>query len=50
MIAEAGSTFNTDVVLVGVVIFSIVGMITLELLTQLERRFDKWRPRPGHSM
>ena len=45
MIAEAGATFNTDVVLVGVVIFSIVGMITLELLTQLERRFDKWRPR-----
>jgi ABC-type nitrate/sulfonate/bicarbonate transport system permease component len=34
-------------VLVGVVIFSIVGMITLELLTQIERRFDKWRPHPG---
>jgi NitT/TauT family transport system permease protein len=49
MIAEAGATFNTDVVLVGVVIFAAVGMITLELLTQLERRFDKWRPRPaGH--
>jgi NitT/TauT family transport system permease protein len=48
MIAEAGATFNTDVVLVGVVIFSIVGMITLELLTQLERRFDKWRPRQGN--
>ena len=47
MIAEAGATFNTDVVLVGVVIFSIVGMITLELLTQIERRFDKWRPHPG---
>jgi NitT/TauT family transport system permease protein len=49
MIAEAGATFNTDVVLVGVVIFSIVGMITLELLTQLERRFDKWRPRPART-
>ena len=48
MIAEAGATFNTDVVLVGVVIFSVVGMITLELLTQLERRFDNWRPQPGH--
>jgi NitT/TauT family transport system permease protein len=44
MIAEAGSTFNTDVVLVGVAIFAIVGMVTLELLTQIERRFDKWRP------
>jgi NitT/TauT family transport system permease protein len=48
MIAEAGATFNTDVVLVGVVIFSVVGMITLELLTQLERRFDNWRPQPGN--
>jgi ABC-type nitrate/sulfonate/bicarbonate transport system permease component len=46
MIAEAGSTFNTDVVLVGVMIFAIVGMVTLELLTQIERRFDKWRPQP----
>jgi NitT/TauT family transport system permease protein len=48
MITEAGSTFNTDVVLVGVVIFAVVGMVILELLTQIERRFDKWRPRPGN--
>jgi NitT/TauT family transport system permease protein len=47
MITEAGATMNTDVVIVGVVIFSIVGMIVLELLTQIERRFDKWRPRPS---
>jgi ABC-type nitrate/sulfonate/bicarbonate transport system permease component len=47
MIAQAGATLNTDVVLVGVIIFSIVGMITLELLTQLERRFERWRPRPN---
>lgn len=49
MIAEAGATFNTDVVLVGVLIFSAVGMITLELLTQVERRFDKWRPASGNA-
>lgn len=49
MIAEAGATFNTDVVLVGVMIFSAVGMITLELLTQLERRFDKWRPATSNA-
>lgn len=48
MITEAGSTFNTDVVLVGVVIFAVVGMVILELLTQIERRFDQWRPRPGN--
>ena len=49
MISEAGSTFNTDVVLVGVAIFSIVGMTALEVLTQLERRFDKWRPQPSNG-
>jgi ABC-type nitrate/sulfonate/bicarbonate transport system permease component len=47
MIVQAGVSFNTDVVLVGVAIFSLAGMVTLELLTQLERRFDKWRPAVG---
>ena len=47
MIVQAGVTFNTDVVLVGVAIFAVAGMVTLEVLTQLERRFDKWRPALG---
>jgi ABC-type nitrate/sulfonate/bicarbonate transport system permease component len=47
MITQAGATFKTDIVLVGVIIFSAAGMITLELLTQLEKRFDKWRPGVG---
>jgi ABC-type nitrate/sulfonate/bicarbonate transport system permease component len=47
MITQAGATFKTDIVLVGVIIFSLTGMITLELLSQLEKRFDKWRPPVG---
>ncbi|MGH8546786.1 MAG: ABC transporter permease [Gammaproteobacteria bacterium] len=47
MITVAGATFQTDKVFVGVLIFAISGMIGMELLTQLERRFDKWRPQVG---
>jgi len=32
---------------VGVLIFATTGMISMELLTKLERRFDKWRPKVG---
>jgi hypothetical protein len=32
---------------VGVLIFAISGMIAMELLTRLESRFDKWRPKVG---
>lgn len=49
MIAQAGVSFNTDVVMVGVLIFSLTGMLTLELISQVERRFDKWRPAVGSS-
>ncbi len=47
MITVAGATFQTDKVFVGVLIFAISGMISMELLTKLERRFDKWRPKVG---
>ena len=47
MITVAGATFQTDKVFVGVLIFAISGMIGMELLTKLERRFDKWRPQVG---
>ena len=47
MITVAGATFQTDKVFVGVLIFALSGMIGMELLTQLERRFDKWRPQVG---
>jgi ABC-type nitrate/sulfonate/bicarbonate transport system permease component len=47
MITVAGATFQTDKVFVGVLVFAITGMISMELLTKLESRFDKWRPKVG---
>lgn len=47
MITVAGATFQTDKVFVGVLIFAITGMVAMELLTRLESRFDKWRPKVG---
>jgi NitT/TauT family transport system permease protein len=47
MITVAGATFQTDKVFVGVLIFALTGLISMELLTRLERRFDKWRPKVG---
>jgi ABC-type nitrate/sulfonate/bicarbonate transport system permease component len=47
MITVAGATFQTDKVFVGVLIFAISGMIAMEMLTRLESRFDKWRPKVG---
>jgi NitT/TauT family transport system permease protein len=47
MITVAGATFQTDKVFVGVLIFAFAGMISMELLTKFERRFDKWRPQVG---
>ena len=47
MITVAGATFQTDKVFVGVLIFAISGMVSMELLGRLEKRFDKWRPQVG---
>src|SRR5687767_11053228 len=47
MITVAGATFQTDKVFVGVLIFALTGMIGMEVLTRIERLFDKWRPKVG---
>ena len=47
MITVAGATFQTDKVFVGVLIFALTGMICTELITRVEKRFDKWRPKVG---
>jgi len=47
MITVAGATFQTDKVFVGVLIFALSGMVSMEMLTKVERRFDKWRPKVG---
>jgi len=47
MITVAGATFQTDKVFVGVLIFALSGMIGMEIITKIERKFDKWRPHVG---
>jgi NitT/TauT family transport system permease protein len=47
MITVAGATFQTDKVFVGVLIFALTGMLGMELLTRVEKRFSKWRPKVG---
>jgi ABC-type nitrate/sulfonate/bicarbonate transport system permease component len=47
MITVAGATFQTDKVFVGVLVFALTGMIGMDLLTRVESRFDKWRPKVG---
>jgi NitT/TauT family transport system permease protein len=47
MITVAGATFQTDKVFVGVLIFALTGMLGMELLTRVEKRFNKWRPKVG---
>jgi NitT/TauT family transport system permease protein len=44
LIAEAGNTFQTDVVFFGVLIFMAAGLIVVALLDACERHFEKWRP------
>src|ERR1044072_8099347 len=47
MITVADPAFQTDKVFVGVIIFAISGMLGMELLSRIEKHFDKWRPRVG---
>jgi ABC-type nitrate/sulfonate/bicarbonate transport system permease component len=47
MITVAGATFQTDKVFVGVLVFALTGMLGMELLTRVEKRFDTWRPKVG---
>ena len=49
MITVAGATFQTDKVFVGVLVFALTGMMGMDLLTRVERRFDKWRPAVGSA-
>jgi NitT/TauT family transport system permease protein len=47
LIADAGNTFQTDVVFFGVLIFTASGLVTVAILDRIERRFEKWRPKVG---
>jgi NitT/TauT family transport system permease protein len=44
MMQTAGATFQTDKVMVGIVLIAAAGMAMTQLLKVLEKRFDAWRP------
>jgi NitT/TauT family transport system permease protein len=50
MITVAGATFQTDKVFVGILIFALSGLVSMEALSAVERRFDKWRPKVGAAL
>lgn len=43
MISVAGASFQTDKVMVGILIIAVAGMIMTSMLKALERRFEPWR-------
>ncbi len=47
MIAEAGNTFQTDTLFFGVLLFTATGLVTTAVLDAIEKRFERWRPRPA---
>ena len=47
MITVAGATFQTDKVFVGILVFATTGMFCMEVISRLEAKFDKWRPKVG---
>jgi ABC-type nitrate/sulfonate/bicarbonate transport system permease component len=49
LITVAGATFQTDKVFVGILIITTTGVLAVELLNRLERRFEGWRPKVGSA-
>jgi len=47
MITVAGATFQTDKVFVGVLLIALAGVLMIEGLTRIERRFEAWRVKVG---
>lgn len=45
LITVAGTSFQTDTVFVGILTITAAGVVTVELLNRLERRFEAWRPK-----
>jgi NitT/TauT family transport system permease protein len=44
LIAVAGARFQTDKVMVGIILIATLGVAMTELLRYIERRFERWRP------
>jgi NitT/TauT family transport system permease protein len=49
LINLAGSTFQTDVVFVGIALLACLGLVLNELLRGAERRVERWRPPVGSA-
>jgi NitT/TauT family transport system permease protein len=47
LIAVAGARFQTDKVMVGIIIIASAGIALTEVLRRIERRFERWRPSIG---
>lgn len=50
LITVAGATFQTAKVFVGILIIAFFGILFVDLLTRVERKFDKWRPPVGSAV
>lgn len=44
IIAVAGARFQTDRLMVGIILIASAGVILTEILRLIERRFERWRP------
>jgi NitT/TauT family transport system permease protein len=47
MIVVAGQTLQTSRLLFGVILLTAMGVVSVEALRVVERRFQRWRPRVG---
>jgi NitT/TauT family transport system permease protein len=45
LISVAGARFQTDKVMVGIIIIAAAGLVMTWILRRIERRFERWRPR-----
>jgi NitT/TauT family transport system permease protein len=45
LISVAGARFQTDKVMVGIIIIAAAGLAMTWILRRIERRFERWRPR-----
>jgi NitT/TauT family transport system permease protein len=44
MIDRAADTLQSDRMMFGVLLFTLMGVITTELASRVEKRFQRWRP------
>jgi ABC-type nitrate/sulfonate/bicarbonate transport system permease component len=44
LIATSGARFQTDKVMVGIILIAAAGLILTEALRRIEKRFERWRP------